>query len=325
MNLKEIFKPVSNDLQLVKQHLKRQIATIHTAQQLNDNQKGHAANVMNHFFHASGKGLRPALVLLTAKLAEPAGISDASSRTVIQFATAIELFHSASLAHDDVLDKAKYRRHQESLNEKYGNKIAVVIGDVFILQAFSLLFNLETFDLEKKEKVFHIIHRALQNMCLGEFCAHRLLTEQDTAAVDEYVGVLEKKTATLMSACCECGAILTDQEPETYQRMANFGRNFGIAFQAADDLKDQDALVEDGVDLVPFVKTYAQKAKDDLTPSTTSRPKKVSWGYATFLCRPRILLAFFIRILKDKKYSYLQLHLWGRLLEPLPQDMRYVF
>lgn len=265
MDLIEIFKPVFNDLQLVKQNLRRQLDMLYTSGRLRDNQKAHVVNIMDHFFSSSGKGLRPALVLFAAKLAGPADNSESPSRPLIQFATMVELFHSASLAHDDVLDRAKYRRERLSLNEKFGNRIAVVVGDVFISEAFSILLSLEVSDLNKKDKVFQIIFHMLREMCLGELCAHRLLSERETADIDEYVGVLEKKTATFISACCECGAILSGQKPKAWQRMADFGRNLGIAFQIADDLKDKDALAENGVDLLPLAKSYIQKAKNDLS------------------------------------------------------------
>ncbi len=265
MNLNAIFEPVFHELQLVKQHLKQQLDKLYTAEQLSDDDKTHVVSVMKHFFAAPGKGLRPALVLLAAQLTGSEAESDSSSHAIIQLATIVELFHSASLVHDDVVDRAQYRRQQVSLNKKYGDHIAVIVGDGFILQAFSLLFTLET-SASQKEQVFQIIHRTFQEMCLGELCEHRLLTKHDTAEVAEYIKLLDRKTATMMSACCECSAILTGNEPEISQQMANFGTHFGIAFQVADDLKDQDALIKKGVDLVPIVKDYVQKAKDDLSP-----------------------------------------------------------
>ncbi|MCP4395829.1 MAG: polyprenyl synthetase family protein [bacterium] len=265
MNLKAIFEPVSNELQMVKQQLRRQLDTFYTDRELNDIQKKHVITVMDHFFHKPGKGLRPALGLLAAKVAGSSEEANPLPHAVIRFATVVELFHSASLVHDDIIDLAQSRRGQESLNGKYGDHIAVVVGDGLILEAFSLLFTLES-SKSQKEQVFQIMYRTLQKMCLGGLCEHRLLTKQDTADVNEYVGVLDKKTASLMSACCECSAILLGNDPESCQQMASFGTNFGIAFQVADDLKDRDALLEKGVDLAPIVQTYAQKAKDDLSP-----------------------------------------------------------
>jgi geranylgeranyl pyrophosphate synthase len=249
---------------LVKKHLKSQLESLYEDQHIRREHKAHVNRLLNHFFNASGKRLRPALVLLSAKLVGPAVTDESIYQSLIKLATAVELIHSASLTHDDVVDNAKYRRNQESLNEKYGDKIAVVVGDVLILQAFSLLLNLKAIDWQKKEKIFQIIHHTAQQMCLGEMCEHHLLIEGRPAETEEYLTLLEHKTATLMSACCECGAILTGKDPADYETLANFGRNFGIAFQLADDIKDKDSLLDDNADLVPITKKYIKKAKEDL-------------------------------------------------------------
>jgi octaprenyl-diphosphate synthase len=264
MTLKKIFKPIAKDLQLVTKQLRFQLNSLYADQNIHHYQKAHVDRFVNHFFHAPGKGLRPALVLLSAKLVGPLKLGESSYQSLIKLATAVELIHSASLTHDDIVDNAKSRRNQVSLNEKYGNKIAVVVGDILILQAFSLLLNLEALDWQKKEKIFQIVYRTAQKMCLGEMCEHQFLTEQRPASVDEYLGVLENKTATLMSACCECGAMLTGKDPADHQNLADFGRHFGLAFQLADDLKDQDSLLSKNPDLVPIAKDYIKKAKEDL-------------------------------------------------------------
>lgn len=266
MTLKEIFKPISKELRLVRQQLRSQLDSLYANQNVHYDQKAHVRRVINYFFNVSGKGLRPALVLLSAKLAGPVKAGESSYQSLIKLATAVELLHSASLTHDDVVDNAKERRNQVSLNEKYGNRIAVIVGDILILQALSLLLNLETVEWQKKEKIFQIIHRTVQKMCLGEMCEHQIFVEQRAANVDEYVVLLENKTATLMSACCECGAMLTGKDPVDYQNMANFGRHFGLAFQLADDLKDQDSLLKENPDLIPIAKEYIKKAKADLQP-----------------------------------------------------------
>jgi len=274
MTLKNILKPISKELQLVKKQLRFQLNSIYGDQNIHHYQKAHVDRFLNHFFNVSGKGLRPALVLLSAKLAGPVKSRTFSYQSLIKLATAVELIHSASLTHDDIVDNAKYRRNQVSLNEEYGNKIAVLVGDILILQAFSLLLNLETIDWQKKEKIFQIVFRTTQKMCLGEMCEHQFLSEQRAAKLDEYLVLLENKTATLMSACCECGAILTGNNPADYQTLANFGHHFGLAFQLADDLKDQDSLLNEDVDLIPLAKDYIKKAKEELQSVNDTLVKK---------------------------------------------------
>ena len=101
-------------------------------------------------------------------------------------------------------------------------------------------------------------------MCLGEMCEHQILSEQRATNVDEYLTLLENKTATLMSACCECGAMVMGNDPADYENMASFGRHFGLAFQLTDDLKDKDSLLNKDADLIPIAQDYVKKAKEDL-------------------------------------------------------------
>ena len=261
MALNEIFKPISQELYLMNQELRRQLDSLTEDPQMAPAQKAHVGRLVNHFFQAPGKGLRPALVLLAAKLAGPVAPAEPSYQPLIKLATAVELLHSASLTHDDVVDQAHFRREQVSLNAQYGNRIAVVVGDALILQAYALLLNLET---DKKEPLFRILYQTAQKMCLGEMFEHHILTERRTAQLEEYVQLLEHKTAALMSACCECGAMLTGNDPAAYENLANFGLHFGLAFQLADDSKDQDSVWDQEADLVPLVTAYIKKAKADL-------------------------------------------------------------
>jgi octaprenyl-diphosphate synthase len=274
MTLNEIFAPIAKELRRVKQQLRTQLNSLYTAEKLYDSQQAHIDRFIEHFFRASGKGLRPALVLLSAKVSGPLQEDDATYQSLIQLAAAVELIHSASLAHDDVVDKAITRRNQESLNEKYGTKIAVVVGDLLVLQAFGLLLNLDGIEWGKKERIFNIIHRTAQKMCLGELCEDQILSEKRRAGREEYVQFLEHKTASLMSASCECGAILTGKEPSDYQKMADFGLNFGLAFQLADDLKDKDSLLQEDVELIPLAQEYIDKAKHDLERFKSSPEKQ---------------------------------------------------
>jgi geranylgeranyl pyrophosphate synthase len=264
MTLQQIFKPISKELLLVKEQLLLQLNRLYDDENVRYYQKAHIERFIKHFFNVSGKGLRPALVLLSAKLVGPVNAGESSYHSLIKLATVVELIHSASLTHDDVVDHAQYRRNQVSLNEKYGNGVAVLVGDILFLQAFSLLLNLENVDGQKKEQILQIVYRTAQKMCLGEMCEHHVITERRPAELDEYLVILENKTAILMSACCQCGAILTGKDPMISKNLANFGLHFGLAFQLADDLKDKDSLLHDNVDLLPITQNYIKQAKEDL-------------------------------------------------------------
>lgn len=261
MTLKEIFAPITHDLDHVKEQITVQLHSLYAGEHLHESQKAHIEKFLRHFFQIFGKGLRPGLVLLSARLTGPIPQEEHHYQSVIKLATAVELLHSASLAHDDVIDRATVRRNQTSLNVQYGDKIAVVVGDMFVLQAFSLLLNLETVAWQQKEKIFQVLTRTVQKMCIGEMCEHQIRTEQRPAQLEEYLTLLENKTATLMSACCECGTILNGKEPADSDKMAEFGRHFGLAFQLADDLKDQDALFQQNGALLAAAQDHITKAK----------------------------------------------------------------
>lgn len=263
MPLHDIFAPVAGDLRVVRQQLKHQIEQFQRIEPLSGEQYAHVINVTEHFWAAPGKGLRPALVLLTAQLLGSNGSAASSSHAVRQFAAVVELFHSASLVHDDVIDRASSRRNQVSLNERYGDDVALVVGDELILEAFALLFELDA-PVARQQQMFQVMCRALRKMCMAGLCEQRLLTTETMADLADYLRLLDQKTATLMSACCECSAILMGCGPDLRQHMADFGTNFGIAFQVADDLKDQDALLQQGIDPLPVLRDYTDKAREAL-------------------------------------------------------------
>ncbi len=259
MTLENIFKPIVPDLQHVKESLNAQLTSLHEKQK--SSQKKSVDQFIQHFFNAPGKGLRPALVLFSAKLANPIPLDEAAYLPLIQLATAVEFIHSASLIHDDVLDEALNRRDQLSLNGKYGNKIAVLTGDILFLQGFSTLFHLEIEDWHTKQKIFQLLCDTTQKMCFGEILQHQLITARRSAEYAEYLSIVKSKTAILMSACCQCGAMLSGKDQAASQQLANFGLHFGLAFQLADDFKDQDSLVSRDADLVALTKEHVEKAK----------------------------------------------------------------
>ncbi|MBD3308406.1 hypothetical protein GF339_18385 [candidate division KSB3 bacterium] len=182
---------------------------------------------------------------------------------LLRLATAVELIHSASLIHDDVLDNARFRREQLSLNEKYGNKISVLTGDMLFLQGFSLLINLDL-EWRLKQEVFQIMCDTTQKMCFGEMYQHNILKEHRRANLKEYLTIIEYKTATLMSVCCQFGSLLASSDRGISQHLAHFGLNFGLAFQLADDVHDQDALLSQEVNLHAATNEYIVKAKHTL-------------------------------------------------------------
>jgi octaprenyl-diphosphate synthase len=173
-----------------------------------------------------GKQIRPALALL-------AGLSvETDNRAVlIDVAVASEMTHFASLIHDDVVDGAKVRRGVQSVNARWHNKVAVLLGDYIISQALYILSEY------RKADVIRTIMSAVKDMSEGEL---RQVTASANGIIGEsdYYSVIQRKTSSLMGAVCKMPVQALGMPPETAEAMRVFGHNFGMAFQIVDDLLD---------------------------------------------------------------------------------------
>ena len=175
---------------------------------------------------AGGKRLRPALVLL-------AGASGASANreALLDAATAVELIHTATLIHDDIIDQSPLRRSQPTFHHRWGTERAVLMGDYLYATAFTLLARLG------EPPVVQVMADVCRQLCRGELreveARYRLdLTEE------EYFGIIGDKTASLIAGCCHSGAVLGGCVPSAVGRLAAFGMSFGLAFQIIDDCLD---------------------------------------------------------------------------------------
>jgi octaprenyl-diphosphate synthase len=184
--------------------------------------------ILNYILRRKGKQMRPLLVFLTARLngviSEPAYVA----------ATFIELLHTASLVHDDVVDDASERRGALSINALWNSKIAVLVGDYLLSKGMLISVEKNRFDM------LEIVSEAVKSMSEGELLqlqkSRKLnITEED------YFRIILSKTAALISACTACGARSVTDNPETIQLMKEFGENIGIAFQIRDDLLDYES------------------------------------------------------------------------------------
>ena len=184
---------------------------------------GLVRNMADHLQTNRGKRLRPALALLTAQAVGEC------SRQVIDAAVGIELIQTATLIHDDVIDSAETRRGAEVLNILWGNKVAVLMGDFLLAKALQVLVDIGSM------AVMAAATRATQFMIEGEILESQSGSEGEAALYYQMIG---KKTASLMALACEVGAILGQGTSEQVTRMANFGTEFGVAFQITDDLLD---------------------------------------------------------------------------------------
>ena len=180
---------------------------------------------LSHIRNRGGKRMRPILMLLMAK--NYGGITEATQHAAV----GLELLHTASLVHDDVVDESAERRGQESVNASYNNKVAVLVGD-YILST-SLLY----VSLTHNEIIVQRLARLGQTLSNGEIL-QLTNTSQDGLSEDVYYQVIERKTAALFEACAAIGAISAGHNPDDVDAAVKFGQNIGIIFQIRDDIFD---------------------------------------------------------------------------------------
>lgn len=186
---------------------------------------GMLQTVLDHIRQRAGKRMRPMLILLTAKCF--GDVSDVTLRSAV----GLELLHTASLVHDDVVDEAAERRGQHSVNALYDNKVAVLVGDYILSTA---LLNVS---LTHNEAIVSYLARLGQTLANGEILQ---LTNIDRKEISEdlYYAVIKQKTAALFEACCAMGALSTDASEAEINAARKFGQTLGIIFQIRDDIFD---------------------------------------------------------------------------------------
>lgn len=230
-----------------------------------------------------GKLLRPVLVLLAAR---SAGAS-AASEAVIRLAAATELLHSASLIHDDIIDRSEVRREQVAVHKRFGTQMAVLIGDVLYAQFFATIATLPVDDAVRVA-LFERFCVITRDMCLGEMVQQGALHGELPARERLYQDVIDSKTAGLMSGCCYGGALVAGAGDEQAAAYARFGRAFGTTFQLIDDYLDGDALYGERAELPGRARATAEEAcaeLDQFDPGTATEQLRSLLSYT--LARPR--------------------------------------
>lgn len=188
--------------------------------------------VAEYVAETHGKLLRPAMVCLAAQAFGYDGKDGHHAR----LGTAIELFHVATLLHDDVIDKASIRRGRPTVNAKWGDDVAILMADY--LYATSFDFALQVLDPE----IVNVLSRTTQKMTEGEM--FQIERRAEWLSVDDYFEIIQSKTAYLFSASTGLGAMVARADAEAVRRMFEFGLNFGMAFQITDDALDYEAQGE---------------------------------------------------------------------------------
>lgn len=182
-------------------------------------------SALSHIRNRGGKRMRPMLMLLMAK--NYGGITEAT----LNAAVGLELLHTASLVHDDVVDESAERRGQQSVNATYDNKVAVLVGDYILSTA------LLSVSLTHNEKIVRRLAQLGQTLSNGEIL-QLTNTSCDGLSEDIYYQVIEQKTAALFEACCSIGAISAGKSDDELDAAIKFGQNVGIIFQIRDDIFD---------------------------------------------------------------------------------------
>jgi octaprenyl-diphosphate synthase len=229
-----VFSLIAPELALVEEEFERQARS-----------NIQVISFIGEYLRASGgKRVRPALTLLSAYAVG----GDASRQNAIRLATVMEFLHTATLVHDDIIDNAETRRNRPSINSRFGNQTAVLMGDWLYMSAF------ETSLQERSLPVLDILTAVTRKMTEGELLQLSTLGRSDVTE-ELYLDILFRKTAYLFGACCEIGALTGLTDDARRRALADYGFNLGAAFQLVDDLldftADDDALGKAaGVDLL---------------------------------------------------------------------------
>lgn len=216
MTVQEIFDLVQSDLKEVEAEFARQVVSpVKTI-----------SSIGSYLQQSGGKRLRPALLLLCARLCGSNG-----SLASIKLGTVVEFLHTATLVHDDIIDDSNLRRGRTAAHMKWGNQTCVLAGDWMYMQSYVLALS------EKNFHILEILTDVTQKMVEGELIQLQWLGHSD---IDEasYLDIATRKTALLFAACGRLGAVLGGRSEGEEARIGEYGRNLGLAFQLVDDLLD---------------------------------------------------------------------------------------
>src|SRR6266436_6395607 len=217
LTAKRIFSLIASELEQVEAEFERQA---HSNVQV-------IAYLADYLRASGGKRVRPALTILS----NYAVGGDGPRYNTIRMATVMEFLHTATLVHDDIIDRANTRRSRPTVNALYGNETAVLMGDWLYMSAF------ETSLAERSLPILDILTRVTRKMTEGELLQLTTLDRTDITE-QQYLDIIQRKTAYLFSACCEVGGILGNASELEQKALADYGFNLGMAFQLTDDLLD---------------------------------------------------------------------------------------
>ena len=214
-SIEQIKKPIEAELSFFEKEFRKSMKT----------QVPLLDTIMTYIVKRKGKQIRPIFVLYSASL-----FGDINERTY-RGASLVELLHTATLVHDDVVDESNMRRGFFSINALWKNKIAVLVGDFLLSKGLLLSVKNKDYDL------LEILSTAVEQMSEGELLQLERARFMNTTE-EVYFDIIRKKTASLIASCCEIGAKSTTDNSEEVEKMRLFGEKIGLAFQIRDDLFD---------------------------------------------------------------------------------------
>jgi octaprenyl-diphosphate synthase len=217
INGKEVFELLREDLAAIEREFGRDTVSNVTA----------ITDIGEYLREGGGKRIRPALLLLAAKLFNYEG------RGAVRLGAVVEIIHTATLVHDDIIDEAQTRRGRPAANTKWGNSKCVLAGDWLYMQAFKIAVQ------ERNFRVLDVLIELTQQMVEGELLQMEKLGKLIT--LDEHFDLIFRKTACLFSVCMRMGGILGGATLEQEENLGKYGRSLGMAFQIVDDVLDLTA------------------------------------------------------------------------------------
>ncbi len=217
---KEVFELLQDDLAGIEQEFGRNAVSEVRA----------ITDIGNYLKDGGGKRLRPALLLLAAKLLGYVG------RSAVRLGSVVEIIHTATLVHDDIIDEAETRRGRPSANTQWGNAKCVLAGDWLYMQAFKVALE------ERNFRILDLLIALTQQMVEGELLQMEKLGR--CIAEQEYLDLIFRKTACLFSVSMRLGAVLAGATEEQERHLGEYGRSLGLAFQIVDDVLDLTASEE---------------------------------------------------------------------------------
>jgi octaprenyl-diphosphate synthase len=217
MTPEEIFSLVRDDLVLVEEEFERNATDASTD----------VANMARYLHDGGGKRVRPALLLLSARVAG----GEASAASALRMAAVMEMLHTATLVHDDIIDDARVRRGRASANVQWGSDRTVLIGDWLYMTAFDMSLRERNFD------ILDALTLMTRLMVEGEIIQLSFVGNSRITS-NEHLDIVRRKTAYMFSTCAEVGAIVSGASVEERQALARYGESAGIAFQLIDDVLD---------------------------------------------------------------------------------------